>query len=104
MKKNRLSPRNLFLVAIVVACILFTLDSNVSNNVLTDNISRIYSALAFGLVGLLLFIIGARQSLKTKSSSWAALNILAIAIIIGWTILSCMALWIFNDFPLVLPP
>jgi hypothetical protein len=104
MKKIRFSPGNLFLLALVVAAILFIFDVHVNNDVLTDNIKRIYSALAFSAAELVLFILGLKQSLKAKSRSWLNLNILAIFIIVGWAFLSCAGLYAFNNVQLVLPP
>jgi hypothetical protein len=75
MKKIRLSPGNIFLLAVAVATILFILDVHINNDVLTDNIKRIYSALAFSIAELILFILGLKQSLKAKSRPWLDLNI-----------------------------
>jgi hypothetical protein len=48
-------------------------------------------------------VLGATKSLRMKSSAWAALNIVAILFIIGWTLWLGLILYTFKDFQLVIP-
>jgi hypothetical protein len=103
MKKiSKINIVQLFLASALVGGILLIIDTYISNR-LTDNHGRIISGLVCGLFALPFFIVGANKSFKAKNSLWAALNVLMIVLIIGWTVWLSLIVYAFKDFQLVLP-
>ena len=92
----------LFLISIAVAGILLLTDTFVSNR-LSTNVGRIVSSIIFGFFAIPLFILGASKSFKMKLSTWAALNVIAVIVIVGWTLFISVVLYAFKDFQLVIP-
>jgi hypothetical protein len=101
-KKLNINVLHLFLIAVAIAGILFLLDTYISNR-LSTNGERIVSGIICGFFAVPLFVLGATKSLRMKSSAWAALNIVAILFIIGWTLWLGLILYTFKDFQLVIP-
>lgn len=103
MKINKLNPLQLFLIAVLLAATLEVCDTYISNRFRT-NVARIISGVFFGILALPLFIQGAVLSLKLKYSSWAAVNMLCVIAIIGWTIWISLILYALKNLQFTLPP
>lgn len=102
MKKTKLTLSKHFLVSIFVAAILFIADIFISNR-LSNNQSSIVISVIFGTLSIPLFAIGGTKALRARSYDWVAANVLAIAIIIGWTLWMSLMLYAFKDIKLVIP-
>jgi len=92
----------LFLISVAAAGILLIIDAFISNR-LSTNTSRIASSVIFGILATPLFIKGAIKSQRMKLSMWAALNAIAVIVIIGWMIWLSLILYAFKNFQLVIP-
>jgi hypothetical protein len=102
MKLRNLNPLQLFIVAVFVASASLAIYGYVNDHIITKTPS-IFANIGFGVAAITLFVLGAVQSIKGKYSTWAAINILAVILIVAYTVWISVVLYAFRDFRLVLP-
>ena len=99
--KHNINVLQLFILSKIVAGLLMALDT-LNTNRLSTNVGRMASTIICDALAIPLFVLGATKSIKMKYSAWAALNIIAIIVILFWTVWICLVLYAFKGFHFVI--
>jgi cation transport ATPase len=101
-KTNTPALAKVFVISIILAGLFFVIDVFVSNRA-SNYVQSISSSVIFGILGLVPFTYGAVKSWEQKNYNLLILNVLAIIIIVGWTLWISLIVYGFKDFQLTLP-